>query len=80
MTLDGFLHRSVGAILPLTSTLASHLFAAGGVLSAIWKLARCLLRFRPALLLPKSALAARIPAAESRLALSMNRSGGSTSV
>ncbi|MCJ7749845.1 MAG: hypothetical protein MUQ65_01935, partial [Armatimonadetes bacterium] len=53
------------------------MFTAEYVLGAIWELARYALRFGWALLLPKSVLAARVLAAESRLAIELNRSGGS---
>jgi len=58
------------------STVSSFVFTAEYVLGAVWGLARYALRFCWGLLLPKAVLAARILAAESQLALEMNRSGG----
>jgi hypothetical protein len=46
-------------------------------LGAIWELARYALRFGWALLLPKAFLAARVLAAESQLAVELDRSGAS---
>jgi len=59
------------------STVSSFLFTVGYVLGAVWELARYALRFGWALLLPKALLAARVLAAESQLAVELNRSGGS---
>jgi hypothetical protein len=65
-------------ILPLTSAYAySFLLTIGCVLGAVWELFRYALRFGRALLLPKIVLAARVLAAESQLAVELNRSGGS---
>jgi transposase InsO family protein len=58
------------------STVSSFLFAAGHILGAVWELARYAFRFGCALLLPRAALAARVLAAESQLAVELNRSGG----
>ena len=58
------------------STVSSFVFTAEYVLGTLWGLARYALRFCWGLLLPKAVLAARILAAESQLALEMNRSGG----
>jgi len=59
------------------STVSSFLFTAGYVLAAVWELARYALCFCWALALPKALLAARVLAAESQLAVELNRSGGS---
>ena len=57
------------------STVSSFLFAVRYVLGAIRELARYLFRFGWALLLPRAVLAARALAAESQLAIELNRSG-----
>jgi hypothetical protein len=59
------------------STVSSFLFTAGHVLGAGWELLRYALRLGWALLLPRAVLAARLLAAESQLAIELNRSGGS---
>ena len=59
------------------STVSSFLFTAGYVLGAVRELARYAFRFCWALVLPKAQLAARVLAAESQLAVELNRSGGS---
>ena len=58
-------------------TVSSFLFTAGYVLGAVRELTRYALGFCWALLLPKAMLAARVLAAESQLAVELNRSGGS---
>jgi len=59
------------------STVSSLLVTAGYVLDAVRELVRYALRFCWALLLPRALLAARVLAAESQLAVALNRSGGS---
>ena len=54
----------------------SFLLTVGCILGAVWGLARYALRFVWALLLPKIVLAARVLAAESQLAVELNRPGG----
>ncbi|MCJ7822871.1 MAG: hypothetical protein MUQ26_07340 [Armatimonadetes bacterium] len=54
------------------NTVSSFLFTAGYVLGAVWELARYAFRFGWAMLLPKAALAARVLAAESQLAVALN--------
>jgi hypothetical protein len=54
----------------------SFLLTVGCILGAVWELARYALRFGWALLLPKIVLAARALAAESQLAVELNRPGG----
>lgn len=58
------------------STVSSFLFTAGCVLGAVRELTRYTLRPIGALLLPKAQLAARVLAADSQLAVALNRSGG----
>jgi len=58
------------------STVSRFLFTAGYILGAVWELARYALGFGWAMLLPKARLAARVLAAESQLAMELNRSGG----
>ena len=53
----------------------SFLLTIGCILGAVWELFRYALRFGWALLLPKIVLAARVLAAESQLAVELNRSG-----
>ena len=55
------------------STVSSFLFTAGHILGAVRELARYVLRFIWAMLLPKAQLAARVLAAESQLAVALNR-------
>ena len=54
----------------------SFLLTVGCILGAVWELVRYALRFGWALLLPKIVLAARALAAESQLAVELNRPGG----
>ena len=72
-----FLGLSVGAILALMSTVSRFLSIAGYIVGAARELARYALGFCWALLLQKVLLAARVLAAESQLAVELNRSGGS---
>jgi hypothetical protein len=58
------------------STISSFSFSAGYVLGAVWELARYAFRFGWALLLPKAMPAARVLAAESQLAVALNRPSG----
>jgi hypothetical protein len=58
------------------SPITTFLLSVGCVLGAVRELARYALRLRWALLLPKAMLAARLVAAESRLAAELNRSDG----
>ena len=58
------------------NTVSSFLFTAGYVVAAFRELARYALRFGWALLLPKVVLAARVLAAESQLAVALNRPSG----
>jgi hypothetical protein len=58
------------------STVSTFVFTTGCILRALCELARYALRFGWALLLPKARLAARVLAAESQLAMELNRSGG----
>ena len=55
------------------SAISGFLFTIGCVLDAVWELARYALRFIWAMLLPKTQLAARVLAAESQLAVALNR-------
>ena len=57
--------------------ISSFLFTAGVILRALWELACYAFRFGWAMVLPKARLAARVLAAESQLAIELNRSGGS---
>jgi putative transposase len=58
------------------SAVATFLLTAGCILRALCEVARYALRFVWALLAPKAMLAARVLAAESQLAIELNRSGG----
>jgi len=58
------------------STVSTFLFSGGCILGALWEAACCALQFAWALLLPKARLAARVLAAESQLAIELNRSSG----
>ncbi len=57
------------------STVSSFLYTVRYVLGAVWELARYVFRFGWALLLPRAVLAARLLAAESQLAIELNRPG-----
>jgi len=58
------------------STVSAFVFTAGSILGALCELARYAFRFGCALLLQKAMLAARVLAAESQLAIELNRTGG----
>jgi len=57
-------------------TVSTFVFTAGSILGALCELARYALRFGWAMMLPKARLAARVLAAESQLAIELNRCGG----
>ena len=58
------------------STVSSFYFTARCILRALCELARYALRFGWVMVLPKARLAARVLAAESQLAIELNRGGG----
>ena len=58
------------------STVSSFYFTAECILRALCELTRYTLRFGWVMVLPKARLAARVMAAESQLAIELNRSGG----
>jgi transposase InsO family protein len=60
------------------STVSTFIFTARSILGALCELARYAFGFGWAMLLPKARLAARVLAAESQLAIELNRAGGRT--
>jgi len=58
------------------STVSSLLVTAGVIGGALWDLTRFAFRFGWAMKPPKARLAGRVMAAESQLAIELNRSGG----